>query len=75
MKSLCKKHYWKKNSFAREFLEIVEIRVVDTRVKKKLEETVVKTMGELVKTIGKIVTLKFVDHPSNHMTSLETVIV
>ncbi|XP_078168900.1 F-box/FBD/LRR-repeat protein At1g16930-like [Carex rostrata] len=52
VKSLDKKHYQKKKPFQREFLEIVEIRV-----KKETEETVVKTMGELVKTIGKIVTL------------------
>ncbi|XP_078162901.1 F-box/FBD/LRR-repeat protein At1g78750-like [Carex rostrata] len=55
--SLCKKHYWEKKSFPREFLEIVEIRVWETRVKNETEEMVVKTMGVLVKTIGKIVTL------------------
>ncbi|KAF3336243.1 putative F-box/FBD/LRR-repeat protein [Carex littledalei] len=55
--SLGKKHYREKNSFPHEFLEIMEIRVLETRVKKEIEETVVEIMGALVKTIGKTVTL------------------
>ncbi|XP_078168861.1 FBD-associated F-box protein At4g13985-like [Carex rostrata] len=55
--SLCNMHYWGKKSFAREFLEIVEIRFVERSFNKKIEKTVVKIMGDLVKTIGNIVTL------------------
>ncbi|XP_078168873.1 F-box/FBD/LRR-repeat protein At1g16930-like [Carex rostrata] len=56
--SLCKKHY-RENSFPCEFLEIVEIRIVETWPwdKKETDKSVRTTLGALVKTIGEIVTL------------------